>query len=411
MHISRESSPAKGRFLWIPLLLILAFSALIINRDSIENWRYSKLSNDEILKSAEQQPDNVTLVSLAGKRQLDSGNSAPVKPLILSAARQHPDNAALKVLVARIELENDNLQNAGELLKQALQLEPQNEEALFWSAHQLYRRGRKQMAEEILRQVIQINPQRGDAWLKLGEISLESQDYVAALKNIQHAEKIQPTADSARFEARALFSLGRQDEAEKAARAALKREASADSYALLGRILQNAPEAAKLSEAQQNLKKALELNSGDTETMKSLAIAYRAAGKHRDAIKILRRMIRLAPAMSEGYLLLGQSYQAAGDSQKAAAVLKIFQFLSPLQKRADAARHRVIIERGSLASQLAQVRVLLALGRQDLARDVLNRAWAKAPNNAEIKKLAKQVEETPSLQIPPLPTDTSADAP
>ena len=94
-------------------------------------------------------------------------------------------------------------------------------------------------------------------------------------------------------------------------------------------------------------------------------------------------MLRETPALTEGYLLLGQSYQALGDRARAAQVLRIFRQLQPLQEKANRANQRVLIERGTLAAQLNYARALLALGRIDLARDVLERAWSKAPNNAK----------------------------
>lgn len=388
----------------------LTVTTLLLYRDTLRRWRYERLETAALLKTAQENPRDVTLLEVAGQRMLNESLTDSLRPQIVSAASEHPINVRLNVLAARFKMEEGDLQGAGEFLKRALESEPNNPDALFWSAKQLYRRGRKQMAEQLLHQVLKVAPERGEAWQSLGEMALEGQDYVAALEHFEKAESIQPSAQTAFFQAQALQQLGRLEEAEQAARLSLKREASAPNYALLGKILQGMPDEAKLRQAQQALETAVELDGTNAENLKMLALTYRAAGRHQEAIKKLRRLIRLTPAMSEAYLLLSQSYAATGQKQKSQQVLKIFAYLSPLQKRADTARHRVIIERGALPAQLAQVKVLLELGRNDLARDVLERAWAKAPGHPEIKRLARLAEGPSTMRIPPLPSDPVGDA-
>ena len=392
-------------------LVTLFVIALGLYRHDLQRWRYERLTTTQLLATAQAHPHNALLLEVAGRRMLSEGLADAIGPMLITAAGQHPQNAKLNVLAARFQMEDGDLQGAGEFLKRALENEPNDPDALFWSAQQLYRRGRKQMAEQLLQQVTKVAPERSESWQKLGEIALEAQDYVAALKHFDQAEAVQANAQTAYFRAQALQNLGRLEEAERAARLSLQRESSAPTYALLGRILHNMSGEEKLRQAQEALKKAVVLDDKNTETLKSLALSYRADGQHREAIKVLRRLIRLTPAMSEAYLLLSQSYQATGETQKAGQVLKIFQYLSPLQKRADVARHRVIIEKGSVTAQLAQVKVLLELGRQDLARDVLDRAWAKAPGNPEIKRLAQLAEGPSTMRIPTLPSDPAGDRP
>ena len=148
-----------------------------------------------------------------------------------------------------------------------------------------------------------------------------------------------------------------------------------------------------------------------TNALKLLAINYRTQGEHSQAIKVLRRLLRLVPAQTEAYLMLSQSYQATGKPALAASTMRIFRRLEPLQTKANYAQHRVSIEHGALSAQLQQIRALMALGRYDLAREVIERARGKNSNHPVLQSLSRQVEETPAIFIEPLPADASGDAP
>jgi tetratricopeptide (TPR) repeat protein len=399
----------QRRLLLIAILAALFLAAWHLNSDALLQWRYSRQTTEQLLQSARQNPQNLTLVETTAERLLAEGRPDDGAALLASALQSFPDNSKLNLLAGRAAMLRGEWKGAAALVNTALQAAPQDPDALFWSAELLYKRGRKTMAEQILRDVTKLAPERADAWQRLGEIALTARDYVGALENLNQAEKRKTDAQTALLRAQALRSLGRVSEAEEAARESLKRESSAAAYALLGQIVQATPGAARLKEARDYLQRAVDLEPANPERLKLLAINYRAAGEHRQAVNVLRHIIQLEPATSENYLLLSQSYAALGRPKLSEAALVIFNKLSPLQEKADAAQHRVIIERGSLSSQLAQAKLLLKMGRQDLARIVLNRAQAKAPDNPEIERLLSLAQGPMTLKIPSLPPDPEAE--
>lgn len=411
--ITQKSTRTNSGKLWLFLLLLGGLLALLVwtQADALRRWHYKRLPTDALVAQARQQPQDLLLLKVAGARLIEVGRNDEADNLLVPGATAHPTDAELNLLAGRAEVVVGDPQRAAQFMNAALQAAPQDADVLYWVATFLYQRGHKELAEKLLTQVTQLDPQRGDAWVSLGELSLNSMDYSTALKRLDHADKLTPTGDVAYLRASALKALGRHDEAEVAARQAVTRQPSARTYSLLGELVQQSPSDARLREAQDYFKKALaeEPTSADTEEL--LAINYRDLGEHAQAVKLLRRMLRQVPAMTEGYMLLSQSYAALGKPALAAQTLRIFRQLQPLQDKADFAKHHVSLGHGSLPSQLNYARALLALGRQDLAKDVLTRIWFKAPGNTAIQAVAHLAQGPPLLHIDALPPDPAGDAP
>jgi predicted Zn-dependent protease len=392
------------------VLASLALAAWYFNADSLQRWHYSRQTTQALWENAQATPTNPVLLELTGERLLEEGRPDDCAALMTTALQTYPHSSKLNLLAGRAAMERAEWKRAAALLNTALQAAPQSPDVLFWSAELLYQRGRKQMAEQILRDVTQLAPERADAWRRLGEIALTAQDYAGALKNLEEAKRRDPNAQIALLRAQTLHNLGKLKDAEAAVNESLKLEQSSKAYMLLGQIVQATPGADSLKKARGYLQKAVDSEPGNSDALKLLALNYRAGGEHRQAVSVLRHLIQLDPATSENYFLLSQSYAALKRAGLSKATLGIFNALAPLQQKADAAQHRVIIERGSLSSQLAQARLLLKMGREDMARVVLNRARAKAPDHPEITRLLNLAQGPMSLKIPPLPPDPEAEA-
>ncbi|MBV9867257.1 MAG: tetratricopeptide repeat protein [Abitibacteriaceae bacterium] len=382
-----------------------------MNADQLRRWRYNRMPTVELLTRARQQPQDLLLLKATGIRLLNEGRADEAEPLLVPSAEAHPADAELNILAGRAEALAGDPQRAAHLIDKALEAAPENADIRFWAAQFLYQRGHKELAEKIFFEVTQLDPHRGDAWVSLAEISLNAMDYSSALKRLDEAERLTPTGDVAYLRASALKELGRRDEAEAAARVAVARKPTAATYALLGELVQQSPSDARLHEAQGYLQKALAEEPTNLDTQKLLAINYRDLGEHAQAVKVLRHMLRQEPAMTEGYMLLSQSYEALGKHDLAEKTLSIFRRLQPLQDKVDYAKHHVSLGHGSATTQLAYARALLALGRRDLATDVIEKIWFKSPANTEVKAMARLAQGPLLIHIPPLPPDATGDAP
>lgn len=393
------------------LLGLLLAGALWVNGETLARWYYGRRSPEALLTAARQRPDDRLLTRTAAERLLEAGRPADARDVILPAAEQHPEDVVTGLLAARALWKSGEPDRAGAYFDRILQAAPANPEVRYWSAEFLFYRGYAEAAEELLQEVTQLEPDRGAAWLRLGEIALLDEHYAEAVELLDRAEKLAPNGEVARVRARALKSLGRLPEAEAAARSAVEREPTAESHQELGELLQFLGGEAKLREAQTHLERSLALNPGQAETMKQIGINHRLRGEHEKAVRLLRQALRTAPAMSEAYLLLGQSYQALGDAARSRRCLRIYSRLEPLETRVNTALYSANVSRASLPHQLRLARAYLDAGRQDLAREVLERAGRKHPDDPEIARLLRRAEGPPTLRIEALPPDPEHDTP
>jgi tetratricopeptide (TPR) repeat protein len=393
------------------LLLLLGLLAVVINADALQRWRYRDVSAGELLVAARTHPDDLLLAEIAGERLLEADRALEAKDLLLPVAERHSRSVELTLLAGRAAWKSGNEAQGGALLRQAVELAPTNAEARFWSAEFLRSRGYSHEALDLYGEVIRLNPQHGRAWCRVGEIELEDEHAEKALDALNRAEQFQPSADTAYHRAVALHALGRVPEAEQSARVAYQRRRTSETAALLGKMVQLAPGPKPMREAQGYFRQAVELNPQAIETLKLLAINQRSLGEHAAAVRTLRQMLRTAPAMADGYLLLAQSYQALGKRTQGDQVLHTYRMLEPLETAVSRAEYQSNIAKGSVPGQLGLARAYVKVGRQDLARNVLERILRKSPGHPEATALLRKAQAPPSLQIPPLPVDPEGDAP
>lgn len=393
------------------LLVLLGCVAGALNAEALQRWRYRSVPTADLAAQARTHPDDLLLQEIAAERLLDADQPAEAKSLLLPLAERHPDHARISLLAGRAAWKSGDEAQGGALLHQAMERAPTNPDARFWMAEFLRSRGYTHEAQELYQEVTRLAPQYGMAWCRLGEIEREDEHYEAALEKLNRAEQLQPTADTAYHRAAVLQSLGRLPEAETAARAAYSRKQNVETASLLGQIIQVTPGVDRRREAQPYFLEAARLDPTAVETLKLLATNERSLGEHAQAVKTLRRLLRAAPAMSEGYLLLGQSYQALGKQLLARETLAIYHQLEPLETKVSRAEYRANLGKGSAPSQRDLARAYLEAGRQDMARTVLTRLLRKVPDDPSAQELLRQAQGRPTLKIAPLPPDPEGDRP
>lgn len=402
--------PLKLR--WLLLTFVALLIALVwLRAGSIRQWQYERTATDDLLTQARQQPDNLALVRVTGKRLIDEGRASEAASLLVPIAQAHAQNAELNLLAGRAVWPGHDPQQAAALLNTALQDAPDDPDVCYWCSRFLYQRGHRKEAEDLLAHATQLDPNRADAWADWGEIALNALDYNTALQRLDHAEQAAPSGHVAWLRARVLKAMGRTDAAEAAVRTAVAREPLPQAYSLLGEILQSSPSPDKQREAVSCFQQALRQDPNNTATLKLLAVSYRGLGEPEKAVKVLRKTLRLQPALTEGYMLLSQSYSALGKPDLAARCMAIFRQLQPLQDKADAAQHRLSVEHGSTTAELRYARSLLELGRRDMAATIIQRSWFKNPGNEQVLAVARLADGPPLHEIPPLPPDPAGEAP
>jgi tetratricopeptide (TPR) repeat protein len=289
-------------------------------------------------------------------------------------------------------------------------LRPKDAEPHWWLGEIRREQGRTEEAEEHYRRVTEREPERGEAWLRLGARALKLNQYEPALALLDRAEKRLPTGEVAQLRARALWKLGRLEEAQVAARQAVAREPAPASLLVLGQVLAASPRTADWREAAASLQRAVDQEPRNDEARRELGLVYRQLGEHRKAVRELRAHLRLNPGAARSYLPLAQSYQALGKPELSAQVLRIYRRLEPIEIKTAQAEYRVLASREAPEARLALARTYAECGFEDRARQELQALLRAHPDDAEAAKLLARLADRRSLVIPPLPPDPEADS-
>ena len=211
-------------------------------------------------------------------------------------------------------------------------------------AQDAMRAGDVARGEALLGKVQQQDPNMYVIHFSLGEAAARNKDWEKSAAEFQKCLELNPNFDHAMTAlARALFSLGRLDEAKHWAQEALKRnphnyiawyalgyiESQEDKSAaiedyLKAMAIQNnfAPlhrdlgllyfQAKDYDGAITHLSKAAELGLRDAELFNFLGISYSRVGAAEKAIKSYQEALAINPDLAEAHLNLGHAYQELG---------------------------------------------------------------------------------------------------
>jgi tetratricopeptide (TPR) repeat protein len=150
-------------------------------------------------------------------------------------------------------------------------------------------------------------------------------------KSIVEFEKaLQLRADAQTHEdlAQALSSSGKFQESAEHYRAALSTHPVANNYFQLGIVL---AKATQYDQAEENLKKAIQLKPDFAEAYLNLAVVCAKSHRLPEAMDNLKHAIYYKPNYVEAHFYLGQSYLATGDKN---AAEQEYQILSKLDRNA-----------------------------------------------------------------------------
>lgn len=106
--------------------------------------------------------------------------------------RDHPDEAILHALLGLSWARLDDAGRAVEELKRAIELAPDDGKNHLYLAQLYEARQRPKNAEEHFLKALERNPVLDEAWLKLGDVALGRQDYVAARTDFEVAARLLP---------------------------------------------------------------------------------------------------------------------------------------------------------------------------------------------------------------------------
>ncbi|MGB0629340.1 MAG: tetratricopeptide repeat protein [Alphaproteobacteria bacterium] len=206
-------------------------------------------------------------------------------------------------------------------------------------------------------------------------------------------------ADEQMAAALAYFRAGRTDKAEGIYKKVAKKNAGhAGAHHMLGVI---ARQKGKDERAVQLLIKAAKLDPQRPEILCDLGNAFKALGRHKDAIKAHRMVLTLLPNSPEAHSNLGSAFKAAGKAGKAVACFENALKMRPsdLELKFNLGNGLIAAERYDEAEELlrqvvyenpqhmpAQINLGAALkeqGRFDAAIKRYQKAIGASPDSAE----------------------------
>jgi len=391
----RLGRPAR---LGLALVVVAAIAGWVRWPDLTRAW-WERQSLEALAAAARARPGDSVRAATAARRLLAAERAADA--LRLLEATPEPRSPELARLYVRALVEAGRLTEAMALTREPDEASPDElyAAALVWS-----RTGRPKAARTLLEQVVALRPDFPEAWLLLGELSVEADDPAGALRALDRA--------AAGGEARALglrslvhLGAGRVEEAERDAREGLRRGRSPEALAMLGQVLLQSGRPEAQDEALASLEQARAAAPEHPQALTLLAQAYRTRGRHADAVGALRLLLRRRPDNPAPYLLLGQSYLALGRRETAERVFALhrrlqteWDQLNRLEQQARAAGDRP-------APWVRLVEACLRAGDPERARRHLGEALARCGRIPSLEALPARVEAAPPPTVPVLPAD------
>ena len=161
------------------------------------------------------------------------------------------------------------------------------------------------------------NENLSGAWRDLGLTYLKLKQWSKAAETFAEISKREPdSVEAAYFYALALYNLGKVSEAEREVRRALQKNAGfSEAQTLLGIILASRGNANE--EARDALMQSVALDAKNFDGFFYLGRVQYAMKDFTGAIESLKKAVELQPKHAEARFFLGTSLESAGDSEKA----------------------------------------------------------------------------------------------
>lgn len=204
---------------------------------------------------------------------------------LLTTLRLNPDNSAARLDMAKLLIASRRYSDAKEHLQLLEEKDGDNPEVhLVYATY--YDSGLKDSGAAIaeLRKALQLNPNYSDAYLSLGMIQMEAQQWQEAEGSLKKAVSLAPK--------------------------------SADALLALGNFYQT---RGRYPEAEQSYRQAIQIAPGDPNPRVALASLFLAEDKNSQAEELLRQSRKDFANNSLGYRLLGDFYWRTGQFDKAEA--------------------------------------------------------------------------------------------
>ena len=208
----------------------------------------------------------------------------------------------------QIYMELDRPEEAVEECRAALEIDPEYGAAIFTMA-QAYRKLKKpDEAAAGFRRLIQLDPKDPKPYMNLGEISIDTGDFDAAISHLEKALAADPehSAVAHNLLGSAYLEKKMLEPAEREIRKSLEmRPQIPDAHYNLGLLYE---EKGDLQKAEEEYRKEIEIHPGAHPAYFNLALLLAKAGDGQGEFANFKEAVKANPRFARGYLFLAKAY-------------------------------------------------------------------------------------------------------
>ncbi|MBA3768265.1 MAG: tetratricopeptide repeat protein [Acidobacteria bacterium] len=214
------------------------------------------------------------------------------------------------------------------------------------------------------REALRLDPTLLGAWQDLGLANIKLGRWSDAIETFAELVKRQPdSVEAAYFYALSLFNAGRVQDAENAARRALRLDAGTSAaHTLLGIIL--ASRGGADTEATESLSQAVALDPQSFDAHFYLGRVQYAVSDFTAAVKSLRAAVGLNPKHAEARFFLGTVLEAAGESDAALIEYQRLTEIDPQSAIGQVGLGALQVKQGKIGDAIVTLKRAVALDRK-----------------------------------------------
>jgi tetratricopeptide (TPR) repeat protein len=320
---ARPAGPGRRAWRLGALLVALAGASAwsALHCPWYQEYRYARMSIDQLQRERGDRLDNPRLLYHLGRRLNAAGRFAEADPLLRNAVGIEPDVPRLRDEWARALLGSGLTTAAFGQLRQFAGTHPQLPEAHLLLGKFYFTQRSMRRASEECQQAISLDPKRGEAWSLLAGAQADLGELEAGRRAAQRAVALRPGSAGDRLVLASLLDRANDSAGARGAYAAAVRLAPADAPAhreYAGWLLKAGRGEADLRLAEAEARRAVALAPSDATAQLFLGRALLRRGQQAAAVEPLERAAARAPADPAPALALSETCRALGRAADAA---------------------------------------------------------------------------------------------
>lgn len=263
-----------------------------------------------------------------GVAYLQKRQPAQARASFADAVKYNPRMAESRTALAQIHLAEGSADLALEQAQAAIQLNPRNVQAALVAGSAYLKKGDFAKSRQVFEAISQALPKEPMGPYQLGLVSRSEKNEAKALTYFEEALKRKPTAIEPIAQIASIkLAQGKSDEARKRVEQQLEQAPQSPLlHNLLGQLSANAK---NYVQAEQEYRKAIELDNGMFQAYLNLAGVYLHLGKQDHAMKEYEEVLTKAPDSIQAHMMLGIIHEGRKEFDKAQARYETILKLNP----------------------------------------------------------------------------------